>query len=297
MPGYYFSYFPQINYGEANNRCLNLTKNIEISNNVKGQAIFYYPYVIKEGMRSDLLAYSYYGDSYLEWLIFKTNGIVDPYYGWYLNQDDFNNFIVTKYGSIANSQQRVKYFQVDWSDDTSTLSPLQFYSQIPEAFQKYYAPIFGHGSQILYFQRSRDDWIVNTNQIVRLDIKMNNNNQFSNSELVIFNQGGQTIGNAEVIIANSTVLKIQHVFGNVSSNAATIVGLTSNAQANLIDSFVVDYVIPLAEYIYWTPVYLYDYERAKNEANKNIYLIDSRYAAPLATQLRLDMQAAANTPQ
>jgi len=36
--------------------------------------------------RFDLLAYNYYGDSSLSWVIMDFNGIVDPFFGFYVGQ-------------------------------------------------------------------------------------------------------------------------------------------------------------------------------------------------------------------
>jgi len=291
MAEFYFSRMPKIEYGDDQLQCVDITKNIALNPNISGRPVLFYPHEIKHNMRPDVLSYAYYNDSYLEWLIFLANGILDPYYDWYLSDDEFNEFLKKKYGSIEESQQKVRHYAINWPDDTKEIPVSHYENILPEALKKYYTAHFGKGTKILHYRRRPEDWIINTNQLVRLEITLNGNTSFSNGERVLVKNAATTatVGNGEIIIANSSVVKIQHITGNTSANQ-TLTGLSSNAFANVINQDILDKVIPDEEFVYWSPTYYYDWERERNENNKNIYLIDSRFTMPLIEERRKKLQ-------
>ena len=49
----------------------------------------------------------YYDDPQLVWLIFLANNILDPYYDWPLPQNQFGDFLISKYGTIAAAQAKI----------------------------------------------------------------------------------------------------------------------------------------------------------------------------------------------
>ena len=50
------------------------------------------------------------------WLIFLANNIVDPYYSWPLTQNTFQDFIISKYGTIANAKSTIKHYRYQEKD-------------------------------------------------------------------------------------------------------------------------------------------------------------------------------------
>lgn len=107
----FFENFPLINYNGQKMRNIILKSRIirDIINNVE----VYHPLVILDGERPDTIAYDYYGDSALYWLVLMSNDIVDPYYDWPLTYAEFNLYIVKKYGSIQAAQGTLLY----WSNE------------------------------------------------------------------------------------------------------------------------------------------------------------------------------------
>lgn len=274
----YFSKFPVINYN--NTLCRNITERVSI---VKGQEripVQYYPYELKEETRSDLLANHYYEDPTLDWLIYLTNGMTDPYYDWYLTSEEFNNFIKDKYGSIEAAQQQVVYYRSNWSDDYTNMT-LSGYAALTEALKKYWSPVYGEKSRILYYQRRQQDWIVSTNQLVQLDIELTGANTFLVGERV-----STANGTGWVTSASNTELIIQHVTGNTTTSDITVTGANSGATANVTFGAVLQYNIPLEEQAYWVPVYAYDIENEQNEQKKYLYLLDSGFALATSETIR-----------
>lgn len=65
----------------------------------------YYPYVVKEGQTPDMLADEFYNDSELDWVIYLSNKITDPYYGWPLSYKDFLSYLEMKYNVPSQTTQ------------------------------------------------------------------------------------------------------------------------------------------------------------------------------------------------
>ena len=110
----YFSDFPQIEYQAKIARSIMARPRIASSLLSNPAAI--YSYTINNDLRPDQVAHLYYGDSELLWLIFLANNIVDPYYGWPLSQHTFEDFIISKYGTIANAKSTIKHYRYQEKD-------------------------------------------------------------------------------------------------------------------------------------------------------------------------------------
>lgn len=102
----YFTYFPTTVYdvrGDKNNiridRITNVLvrarKKLEITN-----AALFEQYFIQDGDRADTLAYQFYKDSTLHWLIMYANYMTNPYYDWPLTYFDLQKFVAKKYDNI-----------------------------------------------------------------------------------------------------------------------------------------------------------------------------------------------------
>ena len=111
----YFSNYPKIAYditGTNNTNpdftvAVNLMVRNKIRDAVESDITIFYPYIVSEGMRPDVLAYQYYGDTQYTWSILLVNNIIDPYWEWPLSYKDFRGYITTKYGSIEKAQTTV----------------------------------------------------------------------------------------------------------------------------------------------------------------------------------------------
>ena len=105
----YFSDFPQIEYQSKIARSLMARPKIRETLLSNPNAI--YDYTIDNDLRPDQVAHLYYGDSELLWLIFLANNTVDPYCDWPLTQNQFNDFIIDKYGSVAAAQSKIVHYK------------------------------------------------------------------------------------------------------------------------------------------------------------------------------------------
>ena len=110
----YFSDFPQIEYQAKIAR--SIMARPRIASSLLSNPAAVYSYTVNNDLRPDQVAHLYYGDSELLWLIFLANNIVDPYYGWPLTQNVFEDFLISKYGSIALAKSTIKHYRYQEKD-------------------------------------------------------------------------------------------------------------------------------------------------------------------------------------
>ena len=110
MP-YLFRSFPKVNYSLKKNKNFELLTNItlrfKVRDIIKNRTAIYFDYVVKDSDRPDIIASKYYDDPTLDWIIFLVNDIVDPYYDWPLNDESFDIYMRTLYGSTAEAKWTV----------------------------------------------------------------------------------------------------------------------------------------------------------------------------------------------
>jgi len=285
----YFIKFPTLTY--ANTECRDITRRVVTEASLQKNPSLYHKYTITEGLRPDTLSFSYYDDSYLDWLIYLNNGIVDPYYGWYLDMDDFEKFIVKKYGSAEKAMKKVVYFQLNWPNDEKEISPSFYENNLPSVLKKYFVPVFNVNNRIISYVRKQEDVVTNTNRLVHFDVTITSGNGFTVGEIVDINNNAlsEVVGVCEVVFANTTVVKAQHIGGNTSPTNK-LVGEDSNTYATITNTDILANNISDEEYVYWAPVYYYEYEVEKNEKNKNIRVLDTGFAMEVSEQLRVALK-------
>lgn len=285
----YFQNFPTINYNNTVVR--DVTRRVKITSKAFKTPTLFYPYEVKNATRPDVIAYTYYEDSYYDWLIYLTNQIIDPYYGWTLSDAEFNSLIDTKYGGIENATQRIKYYQLNWGDDDLNIS-VGLYESLPEYLKKYYSPNFGYNTKVISYKRRREEWITNTNKVIQLAITPTASPaiMFNVGELVTISFNSDKVGAGEIIQANATTITIHNISGNTSSNNY-VSGDSTGAMAYVEQSIKLVENLTDEEAVYWAPVTYYDYERDKNESKKFIRVIDANYSLEIAEELRKSMKS------
>lgn len=276
----YFIKFPKITY--ANTECLDITRRVAMETSIDKSPSLYYPYTLKTGTRPDVIAENYYEDSYLDWLVFLNNGIIDPYFDWYMTDYDFKKFIVKKYGSIELSQKKISHYELNFKGSEIEITKSFYDNSLANVLKKYFTPLYGSNTKILSYKRRLDNTIRNTNRLVKLtfdttglyvgniiDIKNN-----TNSEIV---------GGGEITFVDAEYIIVKNVDGDL-----------------LVGNYINDVVITAAdilyenisdeEFAYWKSISFYDIEFSKNEKNKDIRIIHSNYAMPISEKIRLALK-------
>jgi hypothetical protein len=74
-----------------------ITRRFSVANFISNASVTFDEYYVQDGERPDHVAYDYYDDYTLDWLVLMTNEIQDPYYEWPLSYEQFNSMIMQKY--------------------------------------------------------------------------------------------------------------------------------------------------------------------------------------------------------
>lgn len=285
----FFTKFPNINYNGT--VCKDVCRTVRLDPTSKKQVQLFHPYQIEAGLRPDHISEAYYNDSEMDWLIWLTNDLIDPYYNWYLSEQEFENFIVKKYGSIEAAVKKIKYYRNNWYKLEEIISVSEYNNSIAQVLKKYYTPQLNSYNKIISYKRKEEDWEINTNKI--MSYNYSSNNSFYPGEIVDFKYLGNIVGGGEVVTSNTTSIIVQHISGNVSANSIStkiIIGEESKFSITVNNSIILQDNISKEEEIYWDQVTYYDCEHELNESRKNIYVINSEYSTDISEQIRLKLK-------
>jgi len=248
----------------------------------------YYPYDIDAFERPDQISNEYYSDPYKSWIIYLTNDIVDPYYEWYMNQEEFTDHIKLKYGTVETATDKILHYRNNYDGDEA-ISVSRFNS-LSSALVKYWNPVYSNSSKIISYARKTTDWVVNTNKILSYSVA---NTSFINNEIVDIVFSNSNKGKGQIASVSNNTIFVQHVSGvyNTSSNVTIsgtsyIYGRESNVNTHFTTATIVASNISAEEESYWTSVSYYDFENEKNEYNKSVRLLDNRYSTTFSNNFR-----------
>lgn len=273
----YFSFFPTLMY--ANTAATNIIAKAKFDASVSKNLAVFYPYTLQEGERADQLAELYYEDSSYDWVIYLSNGIVDPYHDWPKAENALNDFITTKYGTAANAQLQTAYYRVNYTFDDRIISTAA-YAALSTGEKQYWGPIMGYNDVIVNYQRKELNTISETNQTLTLTGTFGGISQND-----IIKQSSTVMGT--VGFANSSTITLKHISGTWATSTPVYTATTNLlANASITSVSSPSYAIPLDEFAYWTSVSQFDVEQERNEANKNIRLMSSSYINAIETDMR-----------
>ena len=106
----YFSVLPNLRLPRPNQEILeikNLYRGIRFRQDLRRFFEFYEPYDILDGEKPLDVAYKFYGDPTLDWILLLFNEIVDIQNEWPLSERDLNNYINSKYTNPDDIAYRV----------------------------------------------------------------------------------------------------------------------------------------------------------------------------------------------
>ena len=266
----YFSKLPIIFYNGQLSK--NITTRATILRNSVPSISLYHPYVAEPGERPENTSFLYYGTTDQHWLVSFANKVVDPYYDNSLNDRDFEQYIVKKYGSVANAMQKIIYYKNNWTLEETVLSVV-VYESLPANLKKYWNPILGENLKILGYERKQEDTTISTNMIVTVTSTLDK--PLSVNEKVVQKNGSVEIASGIVCFSNTSSFSVKHVTGEFISSVSALVTGETSAATGTIDS--VDYVrksVPDEELVYFSPVTAYQHEEELNVQKQNLVLID-----------------------
>ena len=280
----YFDKFPIIQY--SNTTAVDITARVVMKDIVYNDPYVFYPYDIGDSERPDQISSHYYDDSYKSWMVYLSNKIIDPYYEWYLQQDEFDNFIADKYSSVEAASTKISNYMNNWAGQENI--SVSRYNSLTIKQKGYYEPVYGFNNAVSAYSRKRKDWTINTNRIISYSVS-NTNFVFDEIVNIVFNVNYTGTGQ---VLSNNGVLYIKNVSGYVLANTANpitgssyIYGTESNVNTAFANSTLISNPIEQEEEEFYEPITYYEFERQKNEYNKTVRLLDNRYSSLVVSNL------------
>ena len=97
----YFSKFPMMIYDMKNNGNFKLLpdilRRVKQRSAIKSGQLIFDTYDVRNGERPEDIAYKWFGDAELHWVILMTNNVTDRYYDWPMNDAQFEVYLDDKY--------------------------------------------------------------------------------------------------------------------------------------------------------------------------------------------------------
>ena len=125
----YFSQFPLMAYDVAGNQNYkllpNILKRVKLRSGLRSGSFLFDNYDVKDGENPEDIAFKWFGDAQLHWVILMTNNITDRYYQWPLTQPQFQEYLEDKYGA-GNEDSVHHYEKTQDSGKTSSSGPSDF---------------------------------------------------------------------------------------------------------------------------------------------------------------------------
>lgn len=270
--GKYFSKFPALDYNGSIAK--NLLARTKITKAAKDGRTTFYNYTLPDGKRADIVSSEYYGNPDYSWLIYLANNIIDPYQQYLVSDNDFNLYIIKKYGSLQAAYNEIHTWVQGWAEDNRELNPGQ-YATLPGSHKKYWSgQVTNAYSQPHKYVRSRSEATVATNRVAIVQ-DSNSRNYKPGDEYSGFDVNNvEYLAIVDRIVDDKVILK--HVVGSIVGSEYTKLQNEVFSVAN----------IPATEQGYWLPLSVYDYEVAINQARRTISLIDKSAAFQVEKDLK-----------
>ena len=254
----------------------NITFRLKILKEVVDNISAYVNYTITDTDTPEILAEKIYGNPEAYWIILYANDIFDPQYDWPMNYRVFNNYIVDKYGSLANAKTTIHHYEKVIEREVDGITSTFRYEV---------------------------DYDSKTNSVINMSAVTGS---FSNGEAVY--QGANLTAatfSANVIYWNSSAGEL--TLGNTVGSLARYTTLTGNTSSA--NGTVGSYVSPSVPYDYYkslpatqsvstysvngktvietisrNSVSNYDWEEEQNEARRQIKVIKKEYYPRIALE-------------
>lgn len=125
----YFENFPIVEYDGQEVR--DITRRNVFVKGVSNNPLAFLPYTVGEGERPEDVAYFYYGSTDYTWLVYLSNNIMDPYHQWPKATEDFNNYLIDKYGDTSG---KTGNDVLDWTREDNDENIVYYYRDVDPTF-------------------------------------------------------------------------------------------------------------------------------------------------------------------
>jgi hypothetical protein len=128
----FFSRFPILPYDIKNNDNYKLIpdilRRVKIRTAIRGASMLFDSYDVKNGERPEDIAFKWFGDAELHWVILMTNNVLDRYYDWPMNDVQFQEFLIDKY----TNPDAVHHYEITKTSGNTTGEGPTDYSHLVE---------------------------------------------------------------------------------------------------------------------------------------------------------------------
>jgi hypothetical protein len=129
----YFNRFPTMIYdmkNDGNYKLLpDILRRVKQRSAIKDGQFIFDNYDVKDGEKPEDVAYKWFGDAQLHWVILMTNNVLDRYYDWPMNQAQFAEFLTDKYGTNMDA---VHHYEITKDSGRTTGQGPNDYSYLVE---------------------------------------------------------------------------------------------------------------------------------------------------------------------
>jgi hypothetical protein len=161
----------------------------------------------------------------MDWVLYLGNKTIDPY-SWYMNENDFNNFLVKKYSVTTDVlQDKIAFYRNNWYEKEEKIS-ISEYAVLANNVHRYWEPYY-NSTVISGYQRVRQDWVINTNSVRRYTANSSSFANFKTNEIVDITFDLSHKGTGQVVIANSSSITLQNIYGTSLANSTVVISGTS----------------------------------------------------------------------
>lgn len=246
----YFKYFPTTKFD--NYDLADITRRVKLDAIVRDSALDYMPYTVEEGDRPEDVAYYYYDDASLAWLVLLANDIIDPYTQWPKTQENLEKYIIAQYSAKSG---KTGTEVLDWAkNETIANNIVHYQSQSDPDIQINRASFVTLGNSHI---ATLNNAVIGETYII---------DDLGNVQQPDWNTIGGTSGGNYVKGSSITIVN------NPS-------GVTNGTTAKVIAPSLTN---PAREFY---PIRAYDYEFNVNEERRQIQLINKGYLATIKDQL------------
>jgi len=118
----YFEKFPRIQYtnveGGPSRTVVNILRRIGARDAVKTNGVLFSKYSIRGSETPESVAFDFYGDAELHWVLLLVNDIYDRYHEWPMNVNQFQAFLADRY----DDPNGVHHYEISQSSGDTNLT-------------------------------------------------------------------------------------------------------------------------------------------------------------------------------
>lgn len=119
-------------------RVKNLFRKGKLRDDIFQDLNYFTKYQIEGNDRPDNVAFKIYGDSSLDWVVLVANNIINIQTEWPMQQEDFDRYLIDKYGSYEEVYSGVHHYETTTLKNSAGVDIVRAGLIVPENFQMVY---------------------------------------------------------------------------------------------------------------------------------------------------------------